>query len=723
MGQSCSQNCSHLEALGLGGGGAGCGGPGGGADGSEAQPPRPLAAPLRHHRRCEEAAEDDCMPLHATAFQISVAHSDERPAPPVRAGWRSAYALGKLLGDGISAKVYEAEALTSDGLSGGAVAGVLREPSSLIAATCSGVTVPRCFRERGRRVAIKRFHRVGSRTFQKELWALRAVGVHPHVLRLLESYQGHGGEDVLVLEYCDGATLYDLYAQEHPNGGLPERLIARFVRQLLLALEHLANCGVEHQDVKPENMMLYDVSVAAAQGELKLGDFGWAAVVAPPASAAGGGSPSLAAALSKTPATGAGSLWYAPPELNPPVPGVSPEGGIPPAVDARGELLRGRSDMWSVGVVLYLLLVGHNPFNTALKQPTPEAVDAEVLRLVALGKFNRNAERWKQLHVDASDFISVMLRVKPAARPSASEALRHPFLLRRTTKSIESSSVFFTGALSVSMSADRERAWAGLDGLQRLGWVAVARAVAEPELDRGAIAGAFEGLLQGGCGGLGVGGSAEVAYLWQLARELATTPVLQWLQERGAWADVVRLAFCYLDLDADGLLSPQDLAGHLAPSTVPATRQPRQPLHDRQEDVCLQEHDAIPSNGETSRRAWATCSRWVARWQDPDSPPALTARGCPGLPINSFREALLATSSYDNALFGGAFDAPLSNRGAQPCGDVSPGAAGHGDDSPGACPGVGMGADGTTWTRRRKLTGHDEEEISWKDMVATSPRA
>jgi serine/threonine protein kinase len=167
---------------------------------------------------------------------------------------------------------------------------------------------------------------------------------------LLQSFEGLGGEDALVLEYCNGSTVYELYAREHPNGGLSERLIARLVRQLLLALEHLCSCGVEHQDVKPENMMLYDVSLPANTAELKLGDFGWAAIIHPNSGA------------NKPPPTGAGSLWYAPPELNPPV------AGIPRAEDpAIATPSVGRCDMWSVGVVTYLLTVGHNPFNAALR--------------------------------------------------------------------------------------------------------------------------------------------------------------------------------------------------------------------------------------------------------------------------------------------------------------------------------------------------------------------
>ena len=53
-------------------------------------------------------------------------------------------------------------------------------------------------------------------------------------------------------------------------------LVARLLRQLLLALQHVTACGVEHQDVKPENMLLYGVSLEEQRAELKLGDFGWA---------------------------------------------------------------------------------------------------------------------------------------------------------------------------------------------------------------------------------------------------------------------------------------------------------------------------------------------------------------------------------------------------------------------------------------------------------------
>jgi len=541
--------------------------------------------------------------------------------------------------------VYAAEAVNTPSLSPPAA---LAHP---IWGNCS--VAGACIGNHGRRVALKRFHKCGSRTFKKELAALERVGIHPNILRVLESYENCDGEDVLVLEYCDGSTLYDLYAREHSNGGLPERLIAKMLRQLLLALQHVSARGVEHQDVKPENMMLYDVSVAGQQAELKLGDFGWAMPQ-------GSGT--------KLPATGAGSLWYAPPELNPPVKGIKP-------LD-EADRITGRSDMWSVGVVLYLLLVGHNPFNAALKLQNTGAIDAEVLRLVALGDFNRKAERWQKLPQEAKDFVNMMLRVQMSSRPSPAEALLHPYLTRRLAKTSESS-IFFHGL--VPSSSQREEAWAQLDGLQQLGWIAVARAVSEPELDRHAIACAFESVRSSDHDNA----TRETTYLWQLARELGTSPVTQWMQDRCCWSDVVRLAFCYLDVDSDGLLSPEDLAQHAAKPVVGSAEGETSPK-------------AI-ERAATDKEAMALACHWVTRWKDSlvQDPP-----GPVGISVHAFRSALVATR-FNDPVFE-AFDAPL--------------ASGHGMYLPADISTPGVPRTGTI----PALYEQEEEEISWTEL--SSPK-
>ena len=561
--------------------------------------------------------------FHCNAFQVSSSTSTPRAgtAEVGTQGWPKVYSLGRLLGDGISAKVFEAEALAD-------LETTETAQQLTVLGTCGAVAagMPQCLREHGRKVAIKRFHRLGSRTFMKELTALKRVGTHPNILRLLESYQGFNGEDVLVLEYCDGSTLYDLYAREHPKGGLPERLVARLLRQLFLALQHLSSCGVEHQDVKPENMMLFDVSVSAFRAELKLGDFGWAAIAAPEGK------------VSKPPPTGAGSLWYAPPELNPPVEGVEPEAM---AVDQYGEPIKGLSDMWSAGVVLYLLLVGHNPFNQALKQSTQEQQDQEVLRLVALGKYNCRTERWQSLHPDARDLVERLLRVPPIQRSLPSEALKHPFVTKRTVAGHVSGyggnamsacmdgehSVFFHG--SVAPWAGRERRWQRLDGFQRLAWLAMARALAEPELDGAVVQGALEGMEHEKQHQARHGGDQrEAGFLWQLARELGTAPVFQWLQDRSAWPDAVRLAFGFLDVDRDGFLSASDLLAHVAGppqrnNSAPAAVAKMMPVVSKDEIV----------------------KTWIQRWQ-------VKERKEDKLPLQAFREALLSSCSGDDALFG-----------------------------------------------------------------------
>jgi len=615
--------------------------------------------------------EEPHVPICIDAFQLTVSPSQDSSASrEYRAGWRSMYALGPMLGDGVSAKVYEAEALTPASVQVSSLNGL----GGVVFGNCGGN--PPCLTERGRRVAIKRFHRVGSRTFKKELSALLSVGVHPHVLRLLESYEGCDNEDVLVLEYCDGSTVYDLYAREHPHGGLPERMIARLVRQLLLALEHLASCGVEHQDVKPENMMLHDVSLTNQTAELKLGDFGWAMVMPPPGSAG--------AQAYKPPTTGAGSLWYAPPELNPPVKGIPQDAEA--SLDSNGKPILGRSDMWSVGVVVYLLLVGHNPFNSALKLQNQDAIDGEVLRLAALGHFNRKADKWLRLNVDARDFISALLKVRASARPAATEALHHPYLTRRLNKNVEAS-VFFHGP--VANWHDRDASWAQLDGLQRLGWIAIARAVSEPELDRQAISAALEGVRAAAANkNQKITDPKEATYLYQLARELGTSPVAQWLQDRSAWAEVLRLAFSYLDVDGDGVLSARDITSHLSSAAGgPAG------------------NSAASPNSEM----WSSACRWISRWQGAGESKASqgeeSAADGTGLGLACFRAVLLASQANDNIFE--AFEAPLASvNGAYAPVEISMQENIHPSFS-------------------RVTAGphdHEEEEINWTDLMARNAR-
>ncbi|CAJ1438140.1 unnamed protein product [Effrenium voratum] len=463
----------------------------------EDTPPAPR--PYRPRPLCERRVR-----LHSRAFALQRSSQAER--------WQAKYHTVEELGTGATATVLQAKAEA--------------EPKdrsvSLFrcqAMSCTNLALG-CTVAHGRPVAVKQFRKPGTKSFQLELSALMRVGVHPNIVRLLESYSG--AEDVLVLEFCDSCTLFELIVKRHTTrrqfGPL---LTGRLVQQLLLALEHVALCGVVHQDVKPENLMLYDLSIEEERVHMKLGDFGWAVT---------DGDLAL-----KAP-EGAGSLWYAPPELNPPTDEAMCKPGA----------VVGKSDMWSAGVVIYMILVGQNPFHSAYKLKDEKKVAHAVITMAAKGSFDCSSPAWLALSKDAKDFLSQLLQPCPDFRLEPSAARRHVFV-KRCSK-VDTDLADFGDPI----------AWAQLSGFQQLAWLALARACAEPELhpDLVQLASRLAGLFSE----RDAFGASE-SYLFHIAEKLSMQPVA-WLKD-GAWREVCSLAFRYLDVDQDGLLSAQDLARHV----------------------------------------------------------------------------------------------------------------------------------------------------------------
>eukprot|EP00405_Crypthecodinium_cohnii_P041070 CAMPEP_0206556202 /NCGR_PEP_ID=MMETSP0325_2-20121206/18276_1 /ASSEMBLY_ACC=CAM_ASM_000347 /TAXON_ID=2866 /ORGANISM="Crypthecodinium cohnii, Strain Seligo" /LENGTH=656 /DNA_ID=CAMNT_0054056703 /DNA_START=71 /DNA_END=2041 /DNA_ORIENTATION=- len=459
--------------------------------------------------------------------------------------WRRRYILGRELGAGQTATVFEA--FVAVGGSAEDVTAANPQTRSCSARSCTGSTPeapqnqagsgPKGARP-GRKVAIKRFHNQGTAMFHQELKALLTIGVHPHCLRLLEAYEADAGnDDVLVLEHCDGGDVYDLYAA---NEGccMLEAFVIQLIRQLLLALQHLVVKGVEHRDVKPENLLLFGGSTArSAAPLLKLGDFGWATVVPP------------GAAPPAVPPDGVGSLWYAPPELNPP---SMLSKGLQKVQNLGGHV-PGSSDMWSVGIITYLLLVGHSPFNAALRIADPLQREAEVIKLAESGQINVGARSWPRLSPAARAFITSLIVPYPGDRLSVEQAWEHPWIKRWQEASPDRALGSPSTLLRGCDERMRKSRWENLDAFQRLGWLAIARSVAEPEL---AEFSAFQAFLNDE-------GSNCYNYLHCLAMELAALVQPAWFSAESSWGEVLRLAFHYMDLDGDGLLNARDISQHL----------------------------------------------------------------------------------------------------------------------------------------------------------------
>ena len=142
---------------------------------------------------------------------------------------------------------------------------------------------------------------------------------HPHVVGVLD--QGEDGRVAyLVMEYIKGHTLRDVLKD---RGALPPRLALALIDPVVEGLGAAHDAGLIHRDIKPENVLI------AENGRIKLGDFG------------------LARAITTSTSTGAliGTVGYLSPEL------------------VLGRQADARSDIYSVGIMLYEMLTGRQPFD------------------------------------------------------------------------------------------------------------------------------------------------------------------------------------------------------------------------------------------------------------------------------------------------------------------------------------------------------------------------
>ena len=171
----------------------------------------------------------------------------------------------------------------------------------------------------GRTVAIKVSSEQFSERFEREARAVAALN-HPHICQLYDV-----GPNYLVMEYVEGAPIGP--AED------PQRLI-ELANQAADALVAAHRAGIVHRDLKPDNILV------TRDGQVKVLDFGIATIAH---EAAGGADAALTRAATE-PGVTVGTVAY-----------MSPE-------QARGQMVDARTDLWSLGVVLYEIATGARPF-------------------------------------------------------------------------------------------------------------------------------------------------------------------------------------------------------------------------------------------------------------------------------------------------------------------------------------------------------------------------
>jgi len=234
---------------------------------------------------------------------------------------------------------------------------------------------------------------------------------HPNIIRLIQYYEGED-QVHLVFRLCNGMDLFDKICELiETKGHFSVSEAAWAMRHMVKAIIGCHSKNIAHMDVKPENFMITDGEKEKNHGlthsGLRLIDMGLSQHLR------GGGTKHE---------RGDGTIFYMAPEV------------------IRGHYDQ-RCDIWSLGVILYLMLVGEPLFPITDSPEEEKAVERSILtplyvkeKLKDITKYN-----YPWISTDAKDLISRMLDSNPHKRISLVDAMKHPFLERfsksGTTKS------------------------------------------------------------------------------------------------------------------------------------------------------------------------------------------------------------------------------------------------------------------------------------------------
>uniref|UniRef100_A0A8D1Y4A4 non-specific serine/threonine protein kinase n=1 Tax=Sus scrofa TaxID=9823 RepID=A0A8D1Y4A4_PIG len=239
---------------------------------------------------------------------------------------------------------------------------------------------------------------------EREVGILRQV-LHPNVITLHDVFENRT-DVVLILELVSGGELFDFLAQKE---SLSEEEATSFIKQILDGVNYLHAKKIAHFDLKPENIMLLDKNIPIPH--IKLIDFGLAHEIEDGVEF---------------------KNIFGTPEF------VAPE-------IVNYEPLGLEADMWSIGVITYILLSGASPFLGDTKQ--------ETLANITAVSYNFDEEFFSQTSELAKDFIRKLLVKETRKRLTIQEALRHPWITWTASKPWCAGSLWSTWRISRSSTS------------------------------------------------------------------------------------------------------------------------------------------------------------------------------------------------------------------------------------------------------------------------------
>ena len=209
---------------------------------------------------------------------------------------------------------------------------------------------------------------------------------HPNIMQIYEVFNDKTNF-YIVSEFCQGGELFDAISKK---GSFSENEAARIMKQVLSAICYSHQNNIVHRDLKPENILLDD---KGSDLTIKIIDWGCA----------------KSFKKNEKMTNADGTPYYIAPEVL--------EGNYDE-----------KCDVWSCGVILYIMLCGYPPFNGE--------TDDDILVAVKKGKFDFPKEEWSSVSKEAIELIKGMLTYEPSKRLSALECISQSWFVKNKGKHV-----------------------------------------------------------------------------------------------------------------------------------------------------------------------------------------------------------------------------------------------------------------------------------------------
>ena len=207
------------------------------------------------------------------------------------------------------------------------------------------------------------------------------ISQHPNIIKLYDVFENEH-YIYIIMENCSGGDLLSYF--EYHEYELPETKVCEIIHKLSMAVYYLHSYGIVHRDLKPENILMTELSASA---DIRLLDFGLSKII--------GNDEKCTEPY--------GTLSFVAPEV------------------LQGKPYDKSVDLWSIGIITFLLLCGYLPFDD-------KHSEREIARQTIQDPVPYESKIWSKLSPEAKIFVDGLLQKKPEKRYTIKEVLEHPWI-------------------------------------------------------------------------------------------------------------------------------------------------------------------------------------------------------------------------------------------------------------------------------------------------------